>query len=219
MILPGCSPSTWECLSPSAIHPRTEVRDRGFFAKACLACLLLPFPDKLNMKIKQLLALLFSLAIAPLVSSAAQVDYFLKLDGIDGESTEKGHANEIEVASYSWGVTNPTTAGSGGGAGAGKVVLQDFHFVKQIDKSSPKLLFACATGKHIKSAVLTVRKGNGRGGVDFLVITLEDVLVSSYQTGGNARELADSVSLSFAKATMKTADGTTGEVGQTAAAN
>ena len=116
----------------------------------------------------------------------AGVDYFLKIDGIDGESTDDKHKGEIVIESFSWGETNAGSAahGGGGGGGAGKVSPQDFHFVKHFDKASPKLFLACASGEHIKQAVLTVRKAGGEQ-QDFLKWTLSDCVVISYETGGN----------------------------------
>ena len=92
----------------------------------------------------------------------AAVDYFLKFDGIKGESTDSKHKDEIDVESWSWGETQTGTQGPGGGGGAGKVQMQDFHFVMQLNRSSPLLAKACATGQHIKSATLTTRKA-GKG--------------------------------------------------------
>src|SRR5256885_3864946 len=88
----------------------------------------------------------------------AAVDYFLKVDGIEGESTDSKHKGEIDVQSFSWGETQSGTFAAGGGGGAGKVAMQDFHFVMGVNKSSPKLMLACANGQHIKQAVLTCRK-------------------------------------------------------------
>ena len=82
------------------------------------------------------------------------VDMFLKLDGIDGESTDAQHQDWIEVSSFSWGVSN-SIAGSGtGGGGAGKASFQDLHFEQLFDKSSPQVALYCVTGKHIASATL-----------------------------------------------------------------
>ena len=131
----------------------------------------------------------------------AQVDYFLKIEGVDAESTDDKHKGTIELESWSWGETQSGTAGRGGGGGAGKVQPQDFHFVKKLDKASSRLFIACATGEHFKSAILTARKAGG-GQQEYLKITLEDVLVSSYQVGGAAHSdvvPTDQVSLNFAK--------------------
>jgi type VI secretion system secreted protein Hcp len=130
------------------------------------------------------------------------VDYFLKLDGIEGESTDNKHAKEIDVEAWSWGESQTgSSVPGGGGGGAGKVSMQDFSFVMKFNKASPKLMLACATGKHIKSARLAVRRA-GQGQQDYLTFTFLDVLVSSYQTGGaeaSGLTPVDQVSLRYAK--------------------
>ena len=113
------------------------------------------------------------------------VDYFLKIEGVDGESTDDKHKGEIELESWSLGASNPGSFSSGGGGGTGKVAMQDFNFVKKTDKASAKLLTSCCTGEHLKSATLTCRKA-GKEQQEFLVIVLTGVIVSSYQTGGSA---------------------------------
>ena len=118
------------------------------------------------------------------------VDYFLKIDGIEGESTDAKHKGQIDVASWSWGVTLSAASSPGGGGGAGKADPQDFHFVARTSKASPKLFLACASGQHLKSAILTARKA-GKDLQEFLKWTMTDVLVSSFQTGGS--EAADVV--------------------------
>lgn len=131
----------------------------------------------------------------------ASVDYFLKIEGIPGESTDAKHKAEIDVESWSWGETNAGTHVGGGGGGAGKVVMQDFHFVMKVNKASPKLFLACASGQHIPKAVLVCRKA-GTEQQEFLTITMTDLLVSSYQTGGSAGSSVvptDQISLNFSK--------------------
>jgi len=131
----------------------------------------------------------------------AVVDYFLKMDGIQGESQDKTHKNEIELESWSWGETQSGTASRGGGMGAGKVAMQDFHFVMKVNKSSPKLMLACAQGEHIKNAILTCRKA-GKEQQEYLKWTFTDLLVSSFQTGGaGAGDVLpmDQISFNFAK--------------------
>jgi type VI secretion system secreted protein Hcp len=131
----------------------------------------------------------------------AAVDYFLKIEGIEGESQDSTHKGEIELQSWSWGESQSGTYSYGGGGGAGKVNMQDFHFVARVGKSSPKLLLACATGEHIKKAVLTCRKA-GKEQQEFLKITFSDILVSSYQLGGSGGSdilPVDQISLNFAK--------------------
>ena len=150
----------------------------------------------------------------------AAVDYFLKLDGVNGDSADRDHKQEIEISSFSWGMSNSGTASHGGGGGAGKVSVQDFHFVTHTGVQSPSLLVATGTGQHFKKAVLTVRKAGEKQAVEFLKIRLTDVLVSSYQVGGT-HDGGDGVpmdqfSLNFSKIEMEVSqqsvDGTTGKV-------
>jgi type VI secretion system secreted protein Hcp len=131
----------------------------------------------------------------------AAVDYFLKIEGIEGESQDSKHKNEIDVESWSWGATNSGSSSTGGGGGAGKVSVQDFHFVSAMSKASPKLFEACATGKHFSEATLTARKSGGTQ-QEFLTVTMTDLLVSSYQTGGSEGSNTlplDQTSLNFSK--------------------
>jgi type VI secretion system secreted protein Hcp len=134
----------------------------------------------------------------------AAVDYFLKIDGVEGESQDSKHKGEIEILSWSWGATQAGTAAFGGGMGAGKVSMQDFHFQQRVHKGSPKLMLACAQGQHIKSAILTCRKA-GKEQQEYLKITFSDVLVSSYQSGGSSGEVIpmEQISLNFSKIEME----------------
>ena len=127
------------------------------------------------------------------------VDMFLKLDGIQGESRDNKHKGEIEILSFSWGVTN-STGQTGGGAGSGKVNVQDFSIVKQLDTTSPEFLEKACRGEHMGSGLLTlVRTGTGKGDQqEYLKIKLSDILVSSYQTGGaNNAVPVEQVTFSF----------------------
>jgi len=135
----------------------------------------------------------------------AIVDYFLKIDGIEGESQDSKHKGEIEIESFSWGETNQGTGASGGGLGAGKVQMQDFHFVMKVNKASPKLFLACAGGDHIKSAILVCRKA-GKDQQEYLKVTFSDLIVSHYQTGGaGAADILplDQIALNFTKVEME----------------
>lgn len=128
------------------------------------------------------------------------VDMFLKLDGIDGESRDSKHKGEIEIESFSWGASNSGSASQGGGGGAGKVAMQDFSFVARTTKASPKLFLACASGEHLKSALLTVRR-SGEQQADFLKVTMSDLLISSWkqEASDGADVPMDQVSLNFSK--------------------
>jgi type VI secretion system secreted protein Hcp len=132
------------------------------------------------------------------------VDTFLKLGDIEGESTDDAHKDEIDVLAFSWGLSQPTAAlGSGHGAGAGKAVFEDLVVVKRVDKASPKLFEACATGTHVPAAVLTCRKA-GNAKQEFFKIRLSDVLVTSYEANSSDEDSPlDQIALSFAKVELE----------------
>jgi type VI secretion system secreted protein Hcp len=108
----------------------------------------------------------------------ANVDYFLKIDGVDGEAQDSKHTKEIDVKSFSWGMSQTGTSSMGGGGGAGKVKFNDFKVHKAIDAATPKLMEACALGKHIASGLFTARKAGGSQ-IEFYTIKLTDILISS----------------------------------------
>src|SRR5690606_38761506 len=101
-----------------------------------------------------------------------------------GESTDARHKDEIEILSYSWGVSQAGSFSSGGGGGTSKANFQDISMSFVMNKASPLIMKACATGLHIKEAVLVCRKAGGEQ-QEYLELKLSDVLVSSYQTGGS----------------------------------
>ena len=127
------------------------------------------------------------------------MDMFIKIGSLKGESVDKTHAGEIDVLAWSWGMSNSGSAHVGGGAGAGKVNVQDLSFTKYIDKSSPDLMLACCNGKHYDSALLTVRKA-GEKPLEYLKITMTELMVTSVSTGGSGGEdrLTENVTLNFA---------------------
>jgi type VI secretion system secreted protein Hcp len=135
----------------------------------------------------------------------ASSDYLLKIKTIDGESKQDGHEKWMELQSWSWGETNAGSSGLGGGAGSGKVSMQDFHFTIEYGISSPKLFLACATGEHIGDAELHIRKAGGKQEV-FVTWKFTDIVISSYQTGGHGGASVlptDQVSFNFTKIEME----------------
>jgi type VI secretion system secreted protein Hcp len=128
-------------------------------------------------------------------------DYLLDIDGIPGESKDSKYPNAIEIRSYSWGANNPGSGAHGSGSGAGKVHFEDMNFSASVSKASPLLALACATGQHIRKARLIIRK-QGDQQQDYMVITLEDLIVSEYQSAdAGPMDLVplDDFSLNFAK--------------------
>jgi len=130
----------------------------------------------------------------------AAADNFLKIDGIDGESQDDKHKNEIEILSHGFKISNKPSVESGGGGGTGVSVHGDYSFTKHMDKSSPKLVEACATGEHIKKAVLTLRKA-GKDQQEYGKITFSDVIISHYYNSndGSHRLPEDWFSFNYGK--------------------
>jgi type VI secretion system secreted protein Hcp len=132
------------------------------------------------------------------------VSIFARLGKIRGESRDAKHKDEIEVLSWSWGVSRTGTMAPAGRGGKGKASFQDFNFTHHIDKASPLLMKACATGEHIKDATITVRKA-GKGQQEYLIVTMTDVLVTSVSTSVTAEGDAtvEGVALAFAKVDLE----------------
>jgi type VI secretion system secreted protein Hcp len=128
------------------------------------------------------------------------VDSFLKIEGVKGESSDKGHGGEIDVLSWSWGATQSGTTHTGSGGGAGKVSVQDLSVIKHVDRASPTLNSMCFSGAHIKQAVLTVRKAGGEA-LEYVKITMEDLIVSGIEINGSAGQerLTESVHFNFSR--------------------
>jgi type VI secretion system secreted protein Hcp len=125
-------------------------------------------------------------------------DIFAKLGDIKGESQDDKHKDEIEVLSFSWGVAS-SGGTTGGGGGAGKATFQDLSIIHRIDKASPLLLKACATGAHIKDAIITHRKA-GKGQQEYLIVKLNDVIITGVShSGADGQPYSENVSLAFAK--------------------
>jgi type VI secretion system secreted protein Hcp len=130
-------------------------------------------------------------------------DIFAKIGDIKGESIDDKHKDEIEILSYSWGVISSGSAATSSGAGTGKATFHDLVVVHNIDKASPDLMRACATGTHLKDATITHRKA-GKGQQEFLVVKMNDVIITGV-THGNAtgQQSSETVSLAFAKVDLE----------------
>lgn len=130
------------------------------------------------------------------MAGTAKVDYFLKIDGIPGESPDDKHKDEIQLETWSWGETQGGSHAAGGGGGVGKVAMQDFNFSMVINKASPLLFLACAQGKSIKEALLTCRQAGGKQ-EEYLKVKFTELLISSYQTGGSGEAVKPIESITF----------------------
>jgi len=128
------------------------------------------------------------------------IDIFAKIGDIKGESSDDKHKDEIEVLSFSWGVSNPATGPGGAG---GHATFHDLAITHHVDKATPQLLQACATGQHLKEATITHRKA-GKGQQEFLVIKMNDVIITGVSHAGNTEVTAsESVTLAFAKVDLE----------------
>jgi type VI secretion system secreted protein Hcp len=145
------------------------------------------------------------------------VEIFLKLDGIDGESTKDGHESEIEIFSFANGASNPSSVSTGTGSGAGKVDLSSLSLQKQVDKASPKLFLKCCDGTHIATGKLTCREAGGDSPVEYYTYDLTECFIDTISWGGatGGGKPSESVSMSFKKCVVtyypQNADGSKGD--------
>ena len=144
------------------------------------------------------------------------IDLYLKLAGIEGEVFTKGFEKQIQLDSFSWGFRNASSS-IGAGRGAGKVEASAVSCTKRVDAASPKLIAACATGKHFPNAVLTARKAGGDKAVDYMKIEFDSLfVVDIHETGASGGDEVPREEISFTygkfEVTYKEqkADGTTG---------
>ncbi|CAJ91802.1 DUF796 domain-containing protein [Cupriavidus necator] len=128
-------------------------------------------------------------------------DIFLKINGIDGESQDSSHKNEVEVLAWDWSIEQQSTMHAGSGGGAGKATVSDLSFEHFIDRASPNLMKYCLTGKHINEAVLVVRKAGGNP-LEYLKLTMTDVIVTKVSPKGSVDDevrMREKVALSFSR--------------------
>lgn len=131
-------------------------------------------------------------------------DMFLKIEGIEGESMDATHKNEIEVLEWSWESRQHSNMHSGSGGGAGKATVEDFVFSHYVDKSSPNLLNFCLSGKHIKNINFVIRKAGGDP-LEYLTISFSDAIITRVFLSGNASNdtrPVENVMFSFTKFTQ-----------------
>jgi type VI secretion system secreted protein Hcp len=126
------------------------------------------------------------------------VDYFFKIEGVKGETKDTKHPGEIDVLSWSWGITQTGTMAYAGGGGGGKANVSDFSFMKRLDAATSRLKDSIQKGEHFKTAGLTARKAGGKQ-EEYYKLSFWDVLVSSWQISGSGEEPMESVSINFGK--------------------
>lgn len=131
-------------------------------------------------------------------------DLFIRIGDIKGESQDDKHKDEIEMLSWNWGLSQPGSIGTGGGGGMGKVSFSDLTFTHYVDKATPNLMKACATGQHIKEAKVTIRK-SGKTPQEFLLITMSDVFITRVEPSGQSGEagMSEIVCMQFGKVDLE----------------
>ena len=127
------------------------------------------------------------------------VDVFIKIDDIKGESTDDKHKDEIEVISWSWGMTQTGSSHFGTGSGTARVDVHNLTFTKYIDLASPNLLKFCCAGTHFKLAKLCLRKASGNSPIEYLTLELHNGIVASVTMGGasDGDRFTETVGLNF----------------------
>lgn len=128
------------------------------------------------------------------------VDIFLKLADYKGESQDSKHKDQIELLSWSWGISQTGSMAYGSGGGTGKASFADLAFTHYVDKASPNIMKACATGEHLKNAILTARKA-GKDQQEFLIVTLSDLIITGVHPSGTPNDggLVENVTLQASK--------------------
>jgi type VI secretion system secreted protein Hcp len=131
----------------------------------------------------------------------ADTYFFLKLDGIDGESQDTDHSGEIDVLSFSEGISNSGTFDAGTGGNTGQANYTDVSLTKYLDKSSTTLRQYCGLGTAIDTATISCNKQAGDKKVEYLKITMHNVVISSVAgggSGGGTEPIVEALSLNFA---------------------
>ena len=148
------------------------------------------------------------------VPGSGAVDAFLRLSGVEGESRDRDHKDEIDILAWSFGVDG--ASGGATGRSAGRPTFGDLQVAKHVDRATPDLFQACASGKHHEEAVITVRRSEAEATLEYFVITLRDVQVANYLVGVTTEEgSVEHVALNYAHIEVVcTAQGPNGSAGE-----
>jgi type VI protein secretion system component Hcp len=114
--------------------------------------------------------------------------YFLRIDGIEGESSHPEHAGELELASFIWGESAPPPD-----------LPTTVNFTVHASRATPALFAACASGRRIAHAVLTMREPTGPSADEMRRWRFSDVVLTAYATAGSTDEPLDQVGLAAAE--------------------
>ena len=127
-------------------------------------------------------------------------DIFLKIEGIQGESTDDKYKGWIEITGYTLGLNQPASASAStaGGGSSERANFRDLAITKELDKSSPKLALYCADGTHIKEVILELCRAGGDK-LKYMEYKLSDVIVSSIRTTGEIGIPTEKVTFNYGK--------------------
>ena len=146
---------------------------------------------------------------------ASLQDFYIKLEGIDGESKDSKHTNWIDVLSFEYAVTQSSSMATGGGGGVGRANFDALSFVHYVDRATPALLKYCAKGKHIPEVTISACKA-GDGSQEYMSVRLFQVLVTHAGPVGTTEDarVKEKVDLSYSEIRVEVkeqnADGTMG---------
>lgn len=139
----------------------------------------------------------FATSLLASSTAMAAVDMFLRIDNVTGESVDAKHKGEIDVLAWSWGQSAGEARTSRGALPA--LCIQDLSLTKYIDAATPELIMNSLVGEVAPQAVLKVVRRAGDSSTTFLTLTMRNVTVAAYNTGGSGGEdrLTENVVLHF----------------------
>jgi len=126
---------------------------------------------------------------------------WIKMDGCKGEATDGDHKDEIDIESYSWGMTHPIDPG-GTGQSAGESTASQLTVTKTVDKATPNLMKFCMNAKSFPEVLLTCRK-RGEKPIEYLKVTMKNAVVGSVQYSGSGDGTPAMENVSFAFTAVK----------------
>jgi type VI secretion system secreted protein Hcp len=133
---------------------------------------------------------------------------YLKIGDIRGESQRADHEDEIDIHDMMWNIEQGSAAQVGKGRSRARAQISGLYLNKFVDASSAYLALACMQGKSFPDMILAVRKDSGEAHLDYLTITMENVLISKYEVlGVGAQEdgqvIEEQIGLVFENVTYK----------------
>jgi type VI secretion system secreted protein Hcp len=129
-------------------------------------------------------------------------EFFVKIDGIKGESRDSVHAGAIDALSWSWSLKHaPGTLRNSGGRNP-RAAVGDMVFTHGIDRACPNIAAFCWRGQHIPEVKVICRKA---GGIphEFWLYTLSDTMITQCEQSGGGSTLIEQVSISFVRMKME----------------